>query len=59
MKQLLILSFSALTLTGCVTPLEPVRPQPDPVEDESSMEKYVECVRDKRRDENDPPCFLG
>ncbi|WP_416879196.1 hypothetical protein [Litorimonas sp.] len=55
----LTVALSAILLTGCASLFDPKPKEPDPYEDETSrMERYVDCLRDKDREVEDPPCLL-
>ena len=55
----LAVTLSAFLLTGCASLFDPKPKEPDPYEDETSrMERYVDCLRDKDREVEDPPCLL-
>lgn len=56
----LTLMAAILTLSACASLLNPDFIQKsEPTENETgSMEPYVDCIRDKKRDETDAPCIL-
>jgi len=58
--RFLCLATAAFILSGCATILDPdFIKKSDPVEvEKGSMEPYVECIRDKKREETDAPCLL-
>lgn len=57
---IVVFALASLGLSGCASLLDfPVQPETDQYESEPSrMEDYVQCVRDKKRKETDPPCLL-
>lgn len=60
LSRSLTILLASLLLTGCASFFDP-KPDhsPDPYEDETSrMERYVDCLRDKDREVEDPPCLL-
>jgi hypothetical protein len=50
----------SIAMSGCASLLDmPAQAEPAQYEREATpMEKYVDCVRDKKRKESDPPCLL-
>ena len=54
------ITLSTVILSGCTTLFEP-KPDESPAQNEDEttrMENYVECLRDKDRKVENPPCLM-
>jgi|GEM_PF-4706176 len=57
---MLVFTLSAIILSSCASLFDPKPDEPPTqTEDETSrMEDYVDCLRDKDRKIEDPPCLM-
>lgn len=58
MKNRLIITALAFSLSACATPLEPVRTEPEQFDKEGRADRYADCLRRKDKKPEDPPCLL-
>jgi hypothetical protein len=58
--KMLISMAAIFAFSGCASLLDSdLIQKSDPLENEvGSMEPYIDCLRDKKREETDPPCLL-
>ncbi|CAM3814113.1 hypothetical protein [Litorimonas haliclonae] len=59
-STIMVVTLSAIILSSCASLFEPKPDEPPTqTEDETSrMEGYVDCLRDKDRKVEDPPCLM-
>jgi len=59
-SAIMVIIFSAMILSGCASLFEPKSDEPPTQTDDETtrMEDYVDCLRDKNRKVEDPPCLM-